>query len=415
MNKKIVIFILLSFLTIFNGCDLFQNNNDDKSPSQDSVLISYEHVTTLSVQILDQYLGALSAQWNILYGITLDSLIEATQYDVNIYRVIYHTSFKGDKIKASGAVVIPDSPAPYPVVSYQRGTIFRSQDAPSQFTTLFSGVPILVWGIVMSSSCGHVCSAPDLLGFAESRSIFHPYHHSSDAYTCVNMLRATREVCNDLNLQLTNKYFLAGYSEGGYITMALLKQITSKHRYEFPLVAVSIGGGAHDILATMQEWLQGTTYPYTPIICFVLQGYLEYYDMDRTLSEIFQSPYAERLQEGLLKTEKLDHFALSGQLTPYIEELFTPQFLSDFRGEGETQLKQALEENNLLKDWVTFTPVRIFQGDMDQIIPFSNFQASQQYFKTFPTVQFIPLEGRSHGDGNFLFFIETVDWFRSFQ
>ncbi|NIM15437.1 MAG: hypothetical protein GTO45_25965 [Candidatus Aminicenantes bacterium] len=415
MRKKLVFLTVLFFILVLSGCNLFQTNNDDNAGSSDTVLVSYEQVTTLSVQVLDQYLGILSTQWNALYGITLDSLIEATQYDVRIYKVIYKTYFKGEPVIVSGAVVIPETPGPYPVVSYQRGTIFRSQDAPSQFTTLFSGVPILVWGIVFSSSCGHVCSAPDLLGFAESRDIFHPYHHASDADTCVNMLRATREVCNDLNVELTNEYFLAGYSEGGYVTMALLKQITRKHKYEFPLVAVSIGGGAHDILSTMQQWLQGTVYPYTPIICFVIQGYLEYYDMDRNLNEIFQSPYAERLRDGLLKTEELDHFALADQLTPFIEELFTPQFLADFRGNGETQLKEALEENNLLKGWFPFAPVRIYQGNFDQIIPYSNFQAAHQYFGMFPYVQCIPLEGRSHGDGNFLFFIETVNWFSTFQ
>lgn len=415
MRKKIVFLTVLFFIVVLSGCNLFQADNDDNTGSSDTVLVSCEYVTTVSVQVLDQFLGIVSAQWNALYGITLDDLIQATQHDVKVYKVIYKTEFKGEIITASGAVAVPETPGPYPVVSYQRGTIFRSQDAPSQFTDLFSGVPILVWGIVISSSCGHVCSAPDLLGFAESRDIFHPYHHAVDANTCVNMLRATREVCNDLNLELTYEYFLAGYSEGGYVTMALLKQITQNHRYEFPIAAASIGGGAHDILSTMQQWLQGNVYPYTPIICFVLQGYLEYYDMDRNLNEIFQSPYAERLRDGLLKTEELDHFALAEQFTPFIEDLFTPQFLADFRGNGETQLKEALEENNLLIGWFPSAPVRIYQGNLDQLIPYGNLQAAQQCFGMFPNVQCIPLEGRTHGDGNFVFFIETVNWFGTFQ
>ena len=141
-------------------------------------------------------------------------------YGAKMFSITYETVDQFEDIAiASGMLVIPDDSAhAFPLTSFQHGTQVRRASAPSMngFNTLSQ---------VMASS-GFIYMEPDYLGLGQS-DIFHPYHLKDvSAYTVIDMLRAVKQFCNQNNfIQFNEQLFLEGYSEGGYVTMAAVKEI----------------------------------------------------------------------------------------------------------------------------------------------------------------------------------------------
>lgn len=131
------------------------------------------------------------------------------QYGVSVYRLIYHTTYQGREINASGLVCVPQNmAAPAPVISAQHGTIFTHQDAPSNFQGLS--------GFELFASAGYVMLIPDYIGFGASKEILHPYYDQQhSALAVVDMIKAAKTLYKQHNIPVSDKLFLVGYSEGG--------------------------------------------------------------------------------------------------------------------------------------------------------------------------------------------------------
>ena len=101
----------------------------------------------------------------------------------------------------------------FPLCSYQHGTITERYEVPS-----FEGGELFL-GIVFAPG-GYVVCMPDYLGLGLGEGL-HPYCHAkSEATATVDMLRATRQVCDEQDIHLNDQTFLFGYSQGGHATMA---------------------------------------------------------------------------------------------------------------------------------------------------------------------------------------------------
>src|ERR1051326_8920384 len=103
----------------------------------------------------------------------------------------------------------------------------------------------LVVGLAFATS-GYAVAMPDYLGLGDSPGL-HPYHHArSEATASVDMLRAARAFCAANGFQLNGRLFLAGYSQGGHATMALLRELETWHMNEFTVTACAPMAGAYD-------------------------------------------------------------------------------------------------------------------------------------------------------------------------
>ncbi len=95
------------------------------------------------------------------------------QFDIKVYKLIYNTlNTDGQNITASGALLVPIAEKPLPLLSYQHGTIRKSDEerAPSYYN---SGSE--VWSAIsLLASTGYVVSAPDYIGYGASKSL--PHH-----------------------------------------------------------------------------------------------------------------------------------------------------------------------------------------------------------------------------------------------
>ena len=197
----------------------------------------------------------------------------APRYDVTSYRVTYTTTDKhGNELSASGLVSVPLKAAgqPSPVLSYQHATTFHDKEAPSNKVEAVEP-PIVL------ASLGYIVVSPDYVGFGASKGVEHPYLTAKptaraglDMPTAAPTWRPQQRVADNRQL------FLAGYSEGGYATMAVHRAIHQENgTLKKQLQAAVPGAGPYDILATLDTQLERVAEKFTGqnARCTSLGGY----------------------------------------------------------------------------------------------------------------------------------------------
>ncbi len=289
--------------------------------------------------------------------------------DVDIYKVTYNTTYKDEKIVASGLISLPKTDDPAPVLSYQHGTITRDVDAPSNFAVT-KGETIVASAF---SSSGFVTVIPDYIGFGSTATTLHPYF-VEDAYAAavVDMLHAAQELADDKGVTLDSKLFLAGYSEGGYATMATHKAIESGGVGDLELVASFPGAGAFDLQDMQARLFAMETYNDPFYMGYITLAYRNAYDFDNLMTDFFQEPYASRIP-GLFDNTKGSN-QINEQLTTTIADLVQPELRTGFLTDERYKYIADAFADNSLTDWVPTRRMYLYHGTSDTTIPFENSQ-----------------------------------------
>jgi pimeloyl-ACP methyl ester carboxylesterase len=282
-------------------------------------LVESTHVVSLSKEEVAQRLGP------ILAGFKLEA-----QNGVHIYRVKYQTQTPATAVAsaapviASGLMIVPDSKkASYPWIGVQHGTVTSKADAPS--VTPAEGI--------FEASQGFVTVVMDYIGYGSSSKVFHPYLiEKAYADAGIDFLKATYKFA-DLNTIGKGPLFLKGYSEGGYATLALQKEIETNYAGVFPLVATGPSGGPYNLEAIAVELMQRETVHPVNIPFLVLS-------------------YTKWLSNNDFNPEAI--FALP---TANVSALFTGQFNNDYIGTKIPTQNSAMLEPSLVADFLSAQPV----------------------------------------------------------
>lgn len=337
------------------------------------------------------------------------------RFPVKIYTVTYKSkALSGEEIIASGAICVPESAGPFPLLSYQPDTYYGDVNAPSNFAENQSNSKL--WTALLFASAGYIVSVPDYLGFGSTSQELHPYHHASSLAThSLDMLLASKEFLQGNELPFENKLFLTGYSEGGYATMALQQKIESDPGIQLQIEASSAGGGAYDLMGTGRTAFRQENYSITGFLAFIVHAYNETYDLEIDLNTIFNPPYPSLIENGIFDGSQTV-IEVEAQFTTNIKELFTASFLEEVTDEDNTlTLEQRILENNLL-DWMPRSKTRLYHGIQDDIVPFSSAEKALENFNTngSTNVELISLENLSHSEAYIPFITETIKWFQDF-
>jgi len=328
------------------------------------------------------------------------SLIESTflsnnqvlfsPYAVNSYKIVYSTvDTENNQINASGLLSIPQKAqgAASPLLSYQHGTIFTDENAPSNSAGTIQGISIL-------AGAGYIVSSPDYLGYAESTSIIHPYVHAESlASASVDMLRASEAFLASQNVETNEQLFLAGYSEGGYATIALQREIQENLSNEFITTASAAGAGPYD-LSESARFFANLSFNNNPsFMNFVVKAYDSVFTLN-AIDEIYQAPFRTIINtsfDGSRSGSQID--ALLPNITA---DLFEPEFLALLQGSGSHPLIDALALNDIF-DWSPNSPTRLYHDVQDEIVPYSNsvtaFETMEANGATDVSLRTCPLDG----------------------
>ena len=319
--------------------------------------------------------------------------------DVNVYRIIYKTTVNGKEIEASGLVCTPATPGEYPVICFQNGTNTVDAYSPSRFplNTTYQMVEIV-------ASMGYVIVIPDYPGFGASAQIPHPYLIAEPTVrSIVDMLFAVRESAkSDIpGISLKNEYFLIGYSQGGWATMALHKALELEYSDEFSLKGSVCGAGPYDIKFLFQSMINVTTYPMPVYLGYIVHAYSAYSQFTNPVNEILNEPYASRLNS--LYTGMLPSDQINAQLTTSIPGLITSDFINGFAASSKYSSVRSALTNNSVAPWHTLIPLYMLHGGNDtQVNPavttyFYDAMIAAGTSAGICTKEIIP--GLDHGDG----------------
>jgi pimeloyl-ACP methyl ester carboxylesterase len=314
-------------------------------------------------------------------------------YDAEIYRVQYRTTYQGNEIEASGLIILPSTDEAVGMLSYQRGTIVKLSDAPSEQS--INGVDVLLYSAMASP--GFIAVVPDMIGFGSSSAIVHPYYiEQPTAAAITDMLYAARELATDKGMDFNGKVFLAGYSQGGYATMAAHKAIEKDGLDDMTLVASFPAAGGFDLKEVQQYIFSLTEYKNPYYLAYLANSYKLYYAKNSLLGDFFNAPYASKIP-GLFNGVN-SAAAIDGQLTTSIPQLLTSGVLSGINTQSRyAYIADLLNQNSLVNGWHPKNLMYIYHGKVDDTVPYSNSEGTYQKLiangATADKLELIPLQG----------------------
>ena len=347
LTQLILPFFIATGLTACGGSD------DTGAESSADILLNAETLSEISVN-------------NSLRLIAF-SVISGRSYDVEVVKLSYTTTLEdGTVVQASGTVAIPKSKTgPSPLLSYQHATIFKDSAVPSN-DPLYDMTPVL------AASAGFVAVAPDYIGYGASKALTHPYIQAvPTANSVIDLLRAAKSYLAARDIALNNQLFLAGYSEGGYATLAAHQRIEREFSNELTVTASIAGGGPYDVRGTADRViLNETTLDSPAYFGYVVHAYDRMYDLDNLTLRAIASPHhmtVDNYYDGNSTSASINAI-----LPRNTNELLNPYFRSEYAGiAGELTLKYRLEQNNVY-DWKPEAPVKLFHGKNDRYVNYAN-------------------------------------------
>jgi len=321
----------------------------------------------------------------------LSTYTSLVKYDVEFYKFIYNTTYKGKQIQASGLLAVPKDVQGVPsLLSAQHGTIFKATEAPSNFPATFTGFELFAAG-------GFITVIPDFIGFGVSQNIPHPYYDQQySGLAVIDMIKAVKYYLYKQKTLVSDRLFLIGYSEGGYVTMAAQKEIETNSANKLTVTAAAEGAGGYDLNGMLSGIANGTTYSAPSYLTLLLNAYNKTYDWNRPFTDFYQQPYADRIP-GLLNGTK-NRSEIDGQLNKSLAALFNPAFYIALQNpSAETVLKQKLTANSFL-DWVPTSPTRLYHGTADEAVFYQTSVNTYNRFKAAgaTNVEFITITNGTH-------------------
>jgi pimeloyl-ACP methyl ester carboxylesterase len=326
------------------------------------------------------------------------------KYGVRSYTVIYETKWKGKPIKASGLVLVPTGiTGAAPLLSVQHGTIFSKDEAP----TASEGYT----GMELFASAGYIVVMPDYLGYGTSSQIFHPYYDEAySAYAVIDMISSAKQFLEKEKVKFNDKLFLAGYSEGGYVTLAAAAEIEHNKTHDLKITAIVAGAGGYDLTHMLAGVTTNSHYAYPAYLAFVLISYNNTYDWKKPLTYFFKKQYADALAKHMGKSSG---WTINSHLTTNSPLLFDTDFFARLKTPGgESELKEALK-NNSIEGWKTSTPIRLYHGTKDEIIPLKNSESTLKSFHDAGSrhVTLTSIPGGTHGSSFYPMMEMFIPWF----
>lgn len=400
-------FLIVFFFGLFlNSCT---KKNEPVSPNY-QYFISSDYKFDITTQ--DAKTNLLTFQVIIPESSQLGPFV---RNDVEVDKITYKTTFKEQRIQASGLVCQPKTAGNYPILCFQNGTNTQHSLAPTEDpkNDLFQ---------IMESvaSLGFIVVMPDYIGFGASASLPHPYlHAASTTQSILDMLRAVKELGaqDQAVAKPTSDLYIFGYSQGGWATMQLQKAIETNYSSEFNLIASSCAAGPYSLEYMNQYITSQTEYPMPYFLAYLLNAYSTIGLITNQLSDFFQAPYAVKIP-GLFNGINSGG-TINSELTNKIANLLTPEYrtqyatLSKFAG-----LRSAIIANSITA-WNVSTPTHLYHGGNDEYIPVS---LSQKMFADFKTagvadskIQLIIIPGYDHPTGVIPVGLSTILWFMTLK
>ena len=334
----------------------------DNNGSQNQYLVKYEFVKSTTTE--QNQGGLLIASF---YFPEFDSLVPYCNYGSEVYTIQYNTTFLGKPIIASGLVMLPQTDSLFPMISFQNATSTCNANAPSenansQFFTIMS----------MMAGTGYIIGLSDYIGFGASSQILHPYLHTESTVTALkDFIAAVQELTDrtDVKAKFDGDLYLMGYSQGGWATLSLTKELENNPLSGCNLTAAAAGAGAYDLMG-MAHYILGLDEYSTP---YFLPNFIESRRQNNLLTEpliyYFKEPYATEIPslfDGTVCNSEINsHFPFR------VKDFLSDDMYSNFdNSENLAGLRNELQANSV-NPWTLNTRLHLYHSFGDKTIPYT--------------------------------------------
>lgn len=319
--------------------------------------LKYELIATWSVEQLNKI---LNESFPAFSGVNIRYSQARTA--VRLYRVSFDSVVpeQGNRpIRTSGLVAVPDAPGTrLPMVSYQHGTVYGKKEVPS----IPDQSPETQLMIAQFAGQGYMVVGADYFGMGETTEPEGYMVKNSHQQATADMLFAAQRVVKELGFQ-TDKLFLAGWSQGGFVTTALLEKL---EEIGVKVEAAATASAPIDLAAAMTgmlnfprkidaEWI-GTT--------FILSAFAfeNYYNIPGLAASIIKPEHYKVTRAAYMR----EPFNIA-DLPMTLKDLIQPQYFDPNYFQSSIFGRLMAETQAYRR--VIRVPMRNYYGDTDEAIP----------------------------------------------
>ena len=339
------------------------------------------------------------------YGLPDDFEIS---YDIKIYSVDYKTTDpNGNEAIASGAIYIPMNTGKesLSLVSGQHGLTIQKSDVASL-------IPALGYLGVFGASIGYAVIQPDYLGLGNSDFPYYPVYQKSNGKVLLDMVDGVKGFACENDIKLNDNLFLIGYSNGGYNSIAMHEELSSRPR-DFDIDASVVIAGYYDLEREKD-------FKYPEIIETPAWAIYHSYVIDRTynlniIDKIIQKPYVDNLDD--LFSGEYSATYIDQKLTRYTEKLFTPEFLNEYETlEIFDDYKKAINSNSLMNANI-IGDIFLIHSKEDEVVPYGQ---SQNLFESIKSkggnAELVLLEKGKHSPQDYVMsVVDALKWLEQYD
>ncbi len=310
---------------------------------------------------------------------------------VKLYRVSYPSFVpeQGNRpIAATGLLAVPDTAdTTFPMVSYQHGTVYGKEQVPS-FPDQSPETQLM---IAQFAGQGYLITGADYFGMGASKEPEGYLVKGSHQQATYDMLVASRAVLADLKLA-DSKLFLSGWSQGGFVTLAMLERLEA---VGMPVKAATTASAPADAFAAFNGFLN---FPrkidaswITTIFILNVFSFENYHNMPGLARALLTDETYEISRKAYYR-EPFDPAAVPTDLRKLIRpEYFDAQFFAN------SAYGRLVAQTSAYR-WVIKTPVRTYYGLTDEAIRIEIGQLPMTYQKAIGNdkVEAVPTGDTSH-------------------
>jgi acetyl esterase/lipase len=353
------------------------------------------------------------AQGGVLMAIAGEPLCSIT-----VYKMRYETGGgRGEATDAGGVLMLPGGDdqrcmGPRPVLLYAHGTVLDRDFSMARL----NGEARLVAAMFVAQ--GYIVVAPDYAGYGVSSLPYHPYLNAEQqAGDMVDALRAARTALPRLGARQSQKLYVTGYSQGGFVALATQRAMQDRYGDEFHVTATAGLSGPYALLQMADDIFSGRPNvgitAYLPLL--TTAGQKSGATLYTSPAELYEEPYADGIESVLPATQRMDDLIKQGKLpagalfandappqgeaaathfadSNLVRTSYRKAYLQDVAAHpcgadparpldchSVNRLRQWLQKNDL-RSYQPRSPLLLCGGQRDPVVPFANASAAHDYF-----------------------------------
>ncbi|MBP1752367.1 MAG: hypothetical protein H6Q57_1203 [Geobacteraceae bacterium] len=336
-------------------------------------------------------------------------LLVSFRYTLEMQKVTYQSTGADGKVHSmTGLLILPKSilsgKPSVPILMYQHGTeVYRPfspsrylnhQDRPTDYPEVMVAAAI--------ASTGYAVALVDYEGMGDNTNTQPHVVGATLAQQVIDLLKASRDIIGGSNSPCTwnSQLFLMGYSEGGYVTMAVTRELQRNHAAEFTVTASAPLSGPHDLSGVMRGViLSGSTFKAPYFVPMLLSSYNYAYGGQTALFSpgfAMLPPFNSTLPplfDGNSQSDTISEamgmsFSPVNLIAPKI--ILTTGFITLLTSDTSPGSVFAfLKQNDSYRlpgqvdsVWVPTVPIRMIHHKSDELVPYGNSQVAFDAFST---------------------------------